>query len=85
MRLNTYQIRECIPLSLAVAPAALRVCGQGMSSVPNEGGTMGPCHNVHRYAPCGVGYVGCGPQKGSRVGHGHGQTMVVETHGNISA
>ena len=62
MRLNTYQIQECIPLSLTIVPAALCVCGQGlgMSSVPNEGGTLSPCRDVRRYAPCGMGYVGRG-------------------------
>ena len=47
---------------VTVAPAALRVCGWGlgMSSVPNEGGTLSPCRDVRRYAPCGMGYVGRG-------------------------
>jgi len=40
---------------------ALCVCGQGlgMSPVPNKGGTLSLCCNVHCYAPCGMGYTTC--------------------------
>jgi len=62
---NTYQIRECIRLSLAAAATVLRVYGQGMSSVPNEGGTSGPCSDIRRYEPCRMGYVGWGRRKGA--------------------
>jgi len=67
---NTYQIRECIPLFLT---AVLCVCGQGMSSVPNEGGTLGPCHGIHCYVPCRMGYVGWGRRKGAGWGTGMGK------------
>lgn len=45
-----------------------------LSSVPNEGRTLGPCRDVGRHAPCGMEYLRRGIQKGS----GQGTKTVVE-------